>query len=93
MRVSSSRDPIVPMVGRGGIHGVIHVSILVLVWSHSVLYEKKKKKNLDLESVQERVMLAIVITGEVNGALCCASVQTLLLRAVLLTYGTGTPWR
>jgi hypothetical protein len=42
MKVSASRDPIVLMVGRGAIRGVTCVLILklVLVWSHSILYEK-----------------------------------------------------
>ena len=87
MKVSVNWDPIVLMVvGRRAVRYATCVLILVLVhvWNHGILYEKKTVRHLKR---QEGVMLAIAFTGA-NGTLCCGLVQTLWLRAISPTYGT-----
>jgi hypothetical protein len=71
IQVSAGWDPIVLMVGRRDVFGITCVLVMVLVLSHSILYEKKY---LGLREYSRNAMLAIAVIWA-NGALCCASVQ------------------
>ena len=65
------------MVGREAVRGTtgvwILVLVLVLVWTHSILYEQTLRPSVALE---KRAMLAVAVAGG-NGEVCCVSVQIL----------------